>query len=44
VQLTVKRKGVAHNVAVEMAPAGETTVSIAVKRQPQPRAALGSPR
>jgi serine protease Do len=44
VQLTVKRKDLAHNVVIEVAPAGETTGTIPVNRQPQPRAALGSPR
>jgi serine protease Do len=39
VQLTVKRKGVTQNVEVEMAPAGETTGTISVRPQPQPRAA-----
>ena len=44
VGLTVKRKDIAHNVVVEVAPAGETTGSIAVKRQQGPRAASDSPR
>jgi serine protease Do len=41
VQLTVRRKGVAHNVSVEVAPASpasEATGTISVNRQPQPRA------
>ena len=45
VGLTVKRKDIAHNVVVEVAPAGETTGSIADKRPAGvPRAESGSPR
>lgn len=38
VQLAVKRKGVVHNVSVEVAPRGETTETIPINRQPHPRA------
>jgi serine protease Do len=33
VQLTIQRKGVAHNVSVEVAPASETTGTISMGRQ-----------
>jgi len=38
VQLTVKRKGVFHNVSVQLEPAGEITGTISGNRPPQPRA------
>jgi serine protease Do len=43
VQLTVSRKGVIHDVSVELAPEGEKTKVMRGGRQPQPRAAW-SPR
>jgi serine protease Do len=39
VQLTVNRKGVVHDISVEVAPEGEKTSRIQGSRQPQPRAA-----
>ena len=44
VQLTVSRKGVTHNVSVEVAPESEKTKSMQGSRQPQPRAAWNPPR
>jgi serine protease Do len=38
VQLAVRRKGVVHNVSVEVAPGGETTGTTSVNRQPRSRA------
>jgi serine protease Do len=42
-RLTLQRKGVAHNVSVEVAPAGATTQTTSIKREP-PRARWHPPR
>jgi serine protease Do len=42
-QLTLQRKGVAHNVSVEVAPAGATTQTTSINREP-PRARWHPPR
>jgi serine protease Do len=43
-QLTLQRKGVAHNVSVEVAPASDTTKTVQSNRQPQPSAGWRPPR